>query len=75
MKTLSDKMKRINWELTNELHLDDGKQIGGCPIFLHFSDVKQFIKDLKDKTILITDHDEGMKMMEEIDALAGEKLI
>jgi len=49
MKTLSDKQKRINWDLTNELHLDDGRQIGGCPIFFHYRDVLQCIDEIKEE--------------------------
>ena len=46
---LSEKMKKINWELTAELHLDDGRQYGGG-VWLYFHrDVKEAVRLLKKK--------------------------
>ncbi len=47
--SLSDKMKKIDWELTPELHLDDGRQYGGG-VWLYFhGDVHEAVKKLKDR--------------------------
>ncbi len=40
MTTLKDMIKKVNWELTPELHLDDGKQHGGAVWLLKYGEVR-----------------------------------
>jgi len=55
MKPLINNIKKVNWELTPELHLNDGKHYGGAVLLYFHRDVQEAInKALKD----ICDDDE-----------------
>jgi len=44
---LSERMKKVDWELTKRLYLKDGREYGGA-VWLYFHrDVAEFIKELK----------------------------
>ena len=45
-ETLRDKMRKVNWELTKELHLDDGRQYGGAIWLYHHANVEQTINNV-----------------------------
>ena len=40
LKTLEDLIKKVNWKLTPELHLDDGKEHGGAVWLLLYGEVR-----------------------------------
>ena len=52
-KTLKDMIKKVNWELTPELHLDDGKQHGGAVWLLSYGETileaTNWAKECRDK--------------------------
>lgn len=70
---LSEWMKKVDWERTNRLCLDDGKEYGGAVwLYLH-RDVKEFIEKLKDLFDETRKDKRFDKLFKDIDKLAGDK--
>lgn len=78
-KTLKDMIKKVNWELTPELHLDDGKQYGGAVWLLSYGETRleaiKWAAECRDKFGNSATCDFWMEQLdvteEDLDALLG----
>ena len=76
---LGKKMRKVNWKLTPELHLDDGREYGGG-VWLYFHrDVSEFIEEVEKQILRYTnpkqpkDLDLAKCILRDIKILAGDK--
>lgn len=78
-KILKDMIKKVNWELTPELHLDDGRQYGGAVWLLSYGEIRleaiRWAKECRDKFGNSVTCDFWMEKLdvteEELDVLLG----